>query len=327
MNVFVTGANGFLGKAVVERLAKKNKVTAFLLHGTSTNGLEGLRNVKIAYGDILEKDSILRALGKCKVVYHLAAAVRVPDFNKQQLYMLNVKGTENVLNACVEKKVNKVIYASTIAIYGKAKNHPKIIIDEDFPIYPVLNYAKTKLFGERLVKGICSKHKMNYIILRPSKLYGPGDKSLLPILKIVNKGLSFTIGKGNGITMPVYIDDAADAFVLALNSKKKNQEYIITGLEFITKRKFISIMAHSLGKKPRKIKIPVFPIMALAHIGQNLAILLKKNFPLVQKMQFFLASRRYSIEKARKHLKYNPQVGIQEMVSKTLNWYKEQGLI
>ena len=86
-------------------------------------------------------------------------------------------------------------------------------------------------------------------------------------------------------------------------------------------------MARVMKKKPRKLKIPAFPLVVLAHIGEKGAALLNYQMPLTQKLGFFLASRRYDIEKARKELKYYPKTGIEVMVRKTAEWYKEEGFL
>ncbi|MFH0797792.1 MAG: NAD(P)-dependent oxidoreductase [Candidatus Woesearchaeota archaeon] len=328
MEVFVTGANGLLGTALVRKLAKRHKVTAFVLKGTPLKDLNSIKNVAIKFGNILDQKSVEDALGSCTVAYHLAAAVHVPDVMKNKLFMLNVKGTENVLNACIKsKKVKRLIYASTIAVYGKVKDEKRTVINESYPIVPVLNYGKTKLIGERIVKGLCPKHNIKYIIIRPSKIYGPGDNSLLPLLKLARMGLSFTIGKGDGMTMPVYVDDAAEAFYLALDSKKANTEYIATGPDAVTKRQFVAMLAKTMGKKPRKIRIPSAPILVMAHIGEKGAAIFNQHLKLTQKLEFFLSSRRYSIEKARKELKYSPSVSVEQMVFKTAEWYRNERMI
>ncbi|MEK6816302.1 MAG: NAD(P)-dependent oxidoreductase [Nanoarchaeota archaeon] len=328
MNVFVTGANGLLGTALVRKLAKKHKVTAFVLKGTPLKDLNSIKNVTIKQGNILDQKSIEEALGNCIAVYHLAAAVHVPDVMKKKLYMLNVKGTENVLNACIKsKKVKRLIYASTIAIYGKVKDDKRTVIDESHPIVPASNYGKTKLIGERIVKGLCPKHNIRFIIIRPSKIYGPGDSSLLPLLKLARIGMSFTIGKGDGMTMPAYVDDIAEAFYLALESKKTDTEYIVTGPDVVTKRQFVAMLAKTVGKRPRKIRIPSLPIMILAHVGEKGAAVFNHHLKLTQKLEFFLSSRRYSIEKARKELKYSPSVTVEQMVAKTAEWYRQERML
>lgn len=328
MNVFVTGANGLLGAALVRKLAKKHKVTAFVLKGTPLKELSSIKNVTIRQGNILDQKSIEDALGYCTAVYHLAAAVHVPDVMRKKLFMLNVKGTENVINACIQsKKVKRLVYASTIAIYGKVKDEKKAVIDESYPIVPVLNYGKTKLIGERIVRGLCQKNNIKYIIIRPSKIYGPGDKSLLPLLKLAGMGMSFTIGKGDGMTMPVYVDDIADAFYLALGSKKANTEYIAAGPDAVTKRQFVAMLAKAMGKRPRKIKIPSLPIMVLAHVGEKGAAIFNQHLKLTQKLDFFLSSRMYSIEKAKKELKYSPSVTVEQMIAKTAEWYRNERML
>ena len=95
----------------------------------------------------------------------------------------------------------------------------------------------------------------------------------------------------------------------------------------MTKRAFVSAMAKVMNKKVRKIKVPALPFLILAHIGEKSAALLNYQLPLTQKLQFFLASRRYSIEKATKELKYYPKTGIELTIRKTFEWYKEEGYL
>jgi len=322
----MTGATGLIGRNLIKKLLSDgHNITALVRKTSNVSSFKGLNNLTLAYGNILDKESLKNSMVDCKVVYHLAAAVNVSEKQKRKMYALNVKGTENVLNAAIESKVKRFIYASTIAIYGKVNNEKITLIEENYPPHPISNYAKTKFMGENLVKDLCSKNKMDYVVLRPSKVYGPGDNSLLPLLKLAKKGLSFTIGKGDGITMPVYSTDVAEAFYLALN--KKNKTYIIAGPDAMTKRKFVEALSKALKKNPRKLKLPAKPILLLARIVESTASILNINLPLSQKLNFFLASRLYSIDKAKKELGYYPKVGIDLMIKKTLDYYKEESLI
>jgi nucleoside-diphosphate-sugar epimerase len=326
MKIFVSGANGFLGSALIKKLSKKHEVIAFVRKKNSLRGLEKLKNVKLAFGDIRDLDSIKKSIKDSTVVYHLAAAAHTPDINKKKFYEVNIKGTANILNACT-KKIKHFIYAGTTAIYGNVKNDKHLIIDEKYPVIPASNYAKSKLMGERLVRGHCTKNKIHFTILRPGKIFGPGDMTMLSYLRLAKKGLSFTLGKGGSIFMPVYINDAAKAFALALTAKKKNQTYIIAGPEPIKKRDFIAALSQVMKKKPRKLKIPITPFLIAAHIGEKTAAALNYHLPLTKTIKAFRTSRRFSIEKARKGLRYYPKTGVELMIRKTAEWYKEEGFL
>ena len=146
-SVFITGGAGCIGLALVNYLVKlvdlpdQIEISKKLINN----------KVKLISGSILDKSSMISSIDKKDIVVHLAASlgVRNTEENNYRCYQINVRGTENVLDICLQKGIKKFIYASSSEVYGEPLTNP---ISEEFKTYPKSIYAQTKLMGEGLVK-------------------------------------------------------------------------------------------------------------------------------------------------------------------------------
>ena len=130
------------------------------------------KKVKLVPGSILDKSAMINSIEESDIVVHLAASlgVRNTEENNYRCYQINVRGTENILDICLQKKIKKFIYASSSEVYGEPITNP---INENFNTYPKSIYAQTKLMGEGLVKSYNQMDKnLKYIIFRFFNTYG-----------------------------------------------------------------------------------------------------------------------------------------------------------
>ena len=173
MKVLVTGATGHIGNVLVRSLLKNGyDVTAFVRNKEKLNALDGL-SVSFAYGDVRDIESLKMAFKGIDVVFHLAGLIDIGNGNKKQMYEVNVNGTKNVVNACKEMNVKKLIYTSSVhAIPTKPKGE---IITETKTFSPDLvkgTYSKTKAEATKYVLEANSKD-LEVIITHPSGVIGP----------------------------------------------------------------------------------------------------------------------------------------------------------
>lgn len=332
--ILITGANGFIGQHLVSALLNKGYAVRALVRKAGNLGeLASIKdkNFEIVNGDVIDYNSLLNATKDVNSVMHLAGVIHPVNVSDDLYWSVNVKGTENVLKACVKNKLKlkRFVYCGSVSCYGNLEDPDNTILDENYQCSPENIYGKTKYEAELLAFRFAKEHKIPLTAIRPGRVYGEGDYSLKPLLKLIKKKLFFHVGSDKCYMMPVYVGDLVNAFILALeNSKAVGNAYIITGADILTKRAFTDIIASYLNVKPNKFSFPRWLVIPSVYLVEKLSLFVGKE-PVIsrKKLRFFLTSRRYSIEKARKELGYNPQINIDLGVQRTINWYNQKGLL
>ncbi len=331
--VLVTGANGFIGQHLVKKLIEKD----YLVHGlvmpnTALGELSLLDNksLKLVQGDLTNYNSLLNATKDVNEIIHLAGIVKYVNLSDGLYWDINVNGTENLLKACVENKLKlkRFIYCSTVDVYGGLEDQDKVI-SEDFQPKPKGIYSKTKYESELVCNKYNQEHKIPITILRPGRVYGEGDLTFLPFLRLIKRKLYFNIGTRDTYMSSIYVEDLVNAFILALeNPKAIGNTYIITNDEIVTKKEFANTIASELNIKLSNLSLPKSFVIPPVYVLEKLYSIIGKNPPFsTKKLEFFLQSKKYSIEKAKKELGYKQQTSIKEGIRRTVEWYKKRNLI
>ncbi|MBI2672986.1 NAD(P)-dependent oxidoreductase [Candidatus Woesearchaeota archaeon] len=332
--VLVTGANGFIGQHLVIGLLKKGyKVSALVRKTSNIEELTSIndKNFKVIHGDVTDYASLLEATKNIDFVMHLAGVIHPVNVDDSFYWNVNVKGTENVIKACVENKIKlkKFVHCSSVSCFGNLKDPDNTVLDESFPCNPENIYGVTKYNSELVAFDLAKKYNIPLTAIRPGRVYGPGDYSLKPLLKLIKKRLFFHVGSDKCYMMPVYVDDLVNAFILAMeNPNATGNAYIITGSDAITKREFTNIVAKELNVKPNKLSFPKYFVIPSVYLLEKFFLLFNKEPPISRKkLRFFLSSRRYSIDKAKKELGYEPKENIINGMQKTIEWYNQKRII
>ncbi len=212
--ILITGAGGFLGSVIAKKLALDPRYELYSFSRSTYPKLLGL-GLKEFIGDLKNKQDVDHALKDMDAVIHTASMVgmwgRYEDF-----YATNVIGTKNIISAMKEYKIKKLIYTSTPSV---AFDRDSLCgVDESTPIPKsyLTSYAKTKAIAESLVLA-ANSDELSSIALRPHLIFGPGDLNLVPrVIKAQTKGRLKIIGDGKNLVDVTYVDNAADAHILAL---------------------------------------------------------------------------------------------------------------
>ena len=228
--VLVTGAGGFIGSHVVERLVQLGAEVRAFVHYNSRNDwglLEFLRkeildHIEVFPGDLTDAALVYKAVAGCQVVFHLGALIAIPYSYQapQQFIDTNVKGTLNVLQACLEEQVEKVIHTSTSETYGSALYTP---IDEEHPLQAQSPYAASKIAADKLAESFYCSFELPIDTIRPFNTYGPYQSARAVIPTIISQALSNDIIKLGSLT-PVrdltFIEDTVSGFIRVAESGK-----------------------------------------------------------------------------------------------------------
>ncbi len=305
MNVLVTGAMGFLGKYVISEL-----------HGAGYEIAEfDLENGN----DILNAQEVENACRGKDAVVHLAAALD-ETLPYKKLHEINVKGTENVLEACAKCNVKRLVFASTVGVMGNIKREA----DESFPLAPETNYEKTKAEAEKLVLGY--QELFPITILRFALLYG-ANSYWKQIIKLIKKGFPIT-GSGKNKFQLLYVKDAASAIKFALgNEAAENESYIVAEEHAGTLEGVYAEIANLLEVKSQKKHLPVWQAKLLAYaLLAKAKIKGKKTIIIPEHINRLVRERSYNTGKINKlgwHAKYSLHEGMRE----TIGELREKGEI
>ena len=327
IKVFVTGATGFTGAHLTRRLLDDGHEVVGLDNqkGLMFDELAS-RGAQLHIGSVTDKELVHRLTEGCERVYHLAAAFRKVNLSKQVYWDVNVTGTRIVLEAAEHHQVPRVLYCSTCGVHGNCETMPA---DESAPIAPADWYQETKWEGERVCHEFLERG-MWITILRPAAIYGPGDpERFVMIYRRAVKGRFVMVGDGKTHYHPLYIKNLVDATVAAIESDKAlGNAYLIADDRSVEIKELVTRVGESLGKTIRFTHVPYWPVYSVACVCE----LMYKPFPaeppiFPRRVDWFIQNRSFSIEAARRDFDYKPEVGLEEGLSETGAWYRQQGLI
>ena len=320
MRILVTGANGFVGRHFVQHaMAAGHQVVA--LHRKSSNGSGAAihrKGVTVRYADILDRYALDAAIADVDCVCHLAAAFTEAHAGDEYFHRVNVEGTANIMAAAHAAGVKRVVYCSTAGIYGKRVFG---VIDETHQPKPWNSYERSKVAGEDVVRRRAAEHGIEYVILRPSQIYGPGDKRLAKLYRNASRGLFPLFGRGEGRRHMVYVGDLADAFLRACTRPAAaNHEMIVAGPEAARLREILRAIADLSNRRSSGPQLPLKPMLFLAGVTEDVCRMLKVKAPLHRRrMDFYLSDTEFDCRHAQEVLGWQPKVSLREGLQRTLS--------
>jgi nucleoside-diphosphate-sugar epimerase len=320
----VTGASGFTGSHLCERLASEGCAVRGLVR--DPEHAAGLRQAgaEVAVGDLRDPQSLQRAAQGISVIYHIAAEFRHDNLSRKEMMAVNVNGTKNMLDAAMQAGVQKFIHCSTIGVHGDIKNPPA---DENAPCMPGDIYQESKLAAERVVMEYMVSKQLPIVIFRPGGIYGPGDLRFLKLVKAINKRHFVMLGSGKPLYQMIYIDDLIDGILLCgTKSEAVGKVYILTGNESVTLNQLVKTIAQVLHVRPPRLRFPVMPVYVAGFLCEMVCKPFGINPPLYRRrVDFFRKSRCFNIAKARRELGFEPRTDLRSGLSLTAQWYQENG--
>lgn len=323
--VIITGVNGFVGSNIAEKFLNEGYEVHGLVRQTSDlKFLEGL-DVKLHYGDITDPESLNSAFKGMDWVIHTAAMAS--DWGKFEKFLkVNVEGTLNVARACTAQNIKKLVYISTVAMYGFGRLDVR---ESDSKAVTKFPYNESKRIAEEKLQEYAKLNGLYFVSIKPGNIYGIRDHTFIEkYLDAMIGGKVAYVDAGRHKTCPVYIENLTQAIMLAATSNiNSGESYFITDGMDITWREFTDKFAEKMNLKKPKQSFPFFVAYSVAWLMENVyKILNAKNPPLLTTYRVSNGGMDYtfSIEKARKQLGFNPVVEFDEAVERTVQWYQNR---
>jgi len=329
MNIFITGATGYIGNNLALRLANEGNTIHALCRDATRHLFLQHPNIHIFEGDILNPALVEKAMTGCEQVYHLAAFARVWAKDPGTYYSINVEGTRVILDAAKKLAVKKIVFTSTAGVLGPSGGRP--VKESDPRIGDVMNeYEDSKTQAEALCRQYCRDYGMHIVMVNPPRIYGPGieteSNAVTKLAKLYMQGKwKIMPGDGTKTGSYVYIDDVVNGHILAMQKGRSGERYILSGVN-ASYRQFFDVLASVTGKKLRLFNLPVWAMM-LAGGAMMLRTKLTGKAPLLTPkwIKKYLYNWSLLCEKAQQELGYT-YIPLREGLQKTVNWLKQQGV-
>lgn len=306
MKALVTGANGFTGSHLVKALQQRGDSVAGLVRKSSDLTRLKDTDIQLFTGDITDRNVLRKAMQDVDTVFHTAAFVELGLVDAQKMERVNVEGTQAVLEVAKEKGISKMVYCSTIGIYGDTNGE---VIDETFErtqenfssAYDSTKYEAQQLVDNYAVIGF------PVVSVMPSGIYGSDDPHFGPVFKLFLQGkLKLWVG-GDRITGIVHVDDLVNAMILAAEKGKRGEHYIISAGELPLREMFQLIGEQTGISTPAEVPEPIARLVG--NILDPIGKLLSWNPPIGKERIHYIYDRcvRVDAKKAREKLGWKPR--------------------
>jgi NAD dependent epimerase/dehydratase len=310
--VLVTGAGGFIGSHLVEKLAQSGaRVSAFVRYNSRNDpGLltflpsELCDKVEIIAGDLRDQPALQSAMRDIEIVFHLGALIAIPYSYKHPVEVVesNILGTINVLLACKENHVARIVHTSSSEVYGSAVRVP---IDENHPLQGQSPYSASKIGADKLVESFYCAYNLPAVTIRPFNTYGPRQSARAVIPSIIIQALTnrvIHLGNLEAIRDFTYVSDTVNGFMRG---------------------------AQTTGIEGRVINLGVGSEIRIIDLAKEISFILGKPFdikveserlrPPKSEVTRLLSDNRL----ARELLHWEPKVNLHDGLSQTVNWISE----
>ena len=327
MKCVVTGATGHIGNVLVRYLVKRGyEVTAFVKEGEKIDFLKELP-ISFAYGDVRDIESLKKAFEGQKIVFHLAGIIEIGNGNKKLVRQVNVEGTRNVVKACKEMKVKRLIYTSSVHAIKELPKGEVITETKEFSEKEVKGtYAKTKAEATKLLLEEVGE-ELEIVIVHPSGVIGPYEYMLSNLGQLIidcaNKKIGAYLEGGYNF---VDVRDVAVGIILAAEKGKNGECYILAGHQ-IGVKELMKQIENITGVKAPKFKIARWFAFITGFLSELYYKIVKEK-PLFTSYAVYTlgTNSNFSSAKAKKELGYQVRP-IEETLKDTVQWFKDRGKI
>lgn len=310
-SIFITGAGGFIGSHLTERLVENDADVKALVKYNSRNdwGMleylpdETISQIEVINGNLRDFESVFAATKDVDIIFHLGSIIAIPYsyLNPKETVETNISGTLNVLNAAKENEVEKIVHTSTSEVYGTAEYVP---IDEKHPLKGQSPYSASKIGADKIVESYYLSYELPVATLRPFNTYGPRQSARAVIPTIIMQALSsktIHLGSLHPTRDYTFVGDTANAFIKTAESNKSIGEVVNAGSNF-------------------EISIGDLAEMIFSLMGTDTEITTDEERlrPMKSEVERLWCDNR----KAQEILDWKPETSLEDGLRQTIDWVK-----
>ncbi len=325
MRILVTGATGFLGSHLVDRLLEQGEEVHVLVRKTSNLRWLLGKSLHLHYGDVVgDLKGLQQAVVGMDVVYHLAGIIK--SVRRLDYYEVNTQGTANLLEAClaINPGVKRVVVVTSIAAHGPSLPESPFT-EEDF-CQPITDYGRSKRDAELITFRFLDR--LPITIVRPPAIYGPRDEQVLSFFKMVKKGLVVIPGWQKRILSMAYVQDIVSGILLAGNLPQAIGEIFNLGDgEAYSWQEIAQFVGKAFHQKAHSLLAPSPVVYMVAGISEIIGTLTRRVYALNWDYAKNLLQKSWAVDisKAKKVLGYEPKFSLASGAQETADWYELEG--
>ncbi|MFO0697641.1 MAG: NAD-dependent epimerase/dehydratase family protein [Nitrospira sp.] len=321
MRILVTGASGFLGVALVRKLSTAKHNIRAVRHDSKPSELS-IPNVETVVGDICDPRRVRDITNGCQVIVHLAARVHTIGNHNVDYEAVNVEGTRHVLDAAVESGVSRVIFVSSVKVFGE---ETRGCVDETQALAPQTPYGRSKLRAEQLVTGYARQHGFTAVSLRLPMVYGLTRKgNLFRMLDAINRERFPILPRLSAMRSLLHVENFVQAVLLCLRAPGFTRAaYIVADSKPYCMTDLYDGLRAGLGKAPPRWRVPLWVLKAGARCGDLFEVLTKKYAPFsTDQLTKLIGDAWYSPAAITRELGYQPLYSFEKTVPELIAFYR-----
>jgi len=325
--VLVTGVSGFTGSVLAKKLILKGLDVRGIARASSR--IDHLKALPITWfrGDVFDPSSIEAATKDVAYVFHVAAAYRQAGVSDDFYRLVHVESTRLLAESLAGRPgFKRFVHISTVGVHGHIARPPA---GENYPFAPNDMYQQTKAEAELWLKDFALKTGLPFTVIRPCAIYGPGDTRLLKLFRLAAGPVFPLLGRGKSLYHLIHVDDLTEIMILAAtHPQAQGQAFIAGNPAAVSLEKIGRIVAKSMGRSLRVMRLPAWPFFALAAICESICRPFGIEPPLYKRrVAFYTKDRSFDTTKLRATLGYQIKWREEDGLAETTRWYQENGLL
>jgi dihydroflavonol-4-reductase len=323
--VLITGATGFTGSWLMAKLLDAGAAVRAIARASSDISRFDALPIEWYRGNVYDADVVGQAAEGVAYVFHVAAAFREARIPDEEYYRVHVMGTQLLARAAIRNPhFKRFVHVSTMGVHGHVANPPA---NENSPFHPGDIYQRTKLEAEQWLGDFAQRNKLHCTIIRPTGIYGPGDKRLFKIFKMASKAVFPVLGFGKCLCHLVHVDDLTNVILLSATHPAADGEVFLCGnSEPIALTDMARLISHTIGSAPAIVRLPASPFFLAAWLCEWLCKPFGIEPPIYRRrVAYYTKDRSFDTSKMRERLGYRTKFTNESGLVSTARWYVENG--
>jgi len=329
MTTLLTGATGFIGAAVLRSLVNAgHSVRALVRPNSDRRNLSGI-DCEIVIGDLMEPESLRRAVRGCEALFHVAADYRLWVRDREKMNRVNIQGTVDLIQAAAAAGVSRIVYTSSVATLRLRDDGLPADEESQAELCDIIGaYKQSKFLAEREVRTLVADARTAVVTVKPTAPFGPGDVKPTPTGRVVIEAASGRMPAyvNTGLNV-VHVHDVGAGHLLAYRTGIPGESYILGG-ENRTLQWVLETVAELTGQRPPRIRLPHWFVTPLAYVSEGITRMKGSGEPRITVDGVRMARKLmyFSSAKARRELGYSPRPAI-EALRDAIEWFYKEGYL